>query len=371
LTGEPSRQSSNRRNWSLVSIGIAGILLIVLAGLRFDLKRFKYPSAASDMPQGPSLELLEQSAAEVLVAHHLSWFESDEPGFNGSVWSVQVPADLPIPAIHLEIQESIERIGGCVHTAESEPADGRVTLHIGPSDTCLFKTILWPIRDLRSRQGRIAILIDDFGDRWDAFTESFLHLDIPLSISIIPGLRYSDTVREEALKCGCEVLLHLPMQPKGSSFQDHPLMIREAMTESEIQKVLEKSFERIAGVSGVNNHMGSLITENRRIMKHVLREVKKHNLYFLDSRTTAETVAYDVSLELDVPAARRDVFLDTDRTDTAIRSAISRLAELAENRGAAIGIGHGNQLTLVALREQIPELKEQGFEFVRISDIVR
>lgn len=352
-------------------MAVAVFLLLILAGLKIDFHDIRFPGGDSDGAEGPSLELLEQSAAEVLAAHQLNWFETDEQGFHGRVWSVQVPDDLPVPSVHLALQEAFERVGGTVLFAESEPVDGRVTLHIGPPDTCVFKTILWPIRGLRSRQGRIAILIDDFGDRWDAFTASFLELDVPISISVIPGLPYSQKVYSEALKHGCEVLLHLPMQPVGSGYRSHPLMITEVMTGSEVEKMFEKAYENLSGVAGVNNHMGSLITANRRIMKYVLQEIKSRDLYFLDSRTTAETVAYTLCTEMGVPAAERDVFLDTELTENAIRASLKQLGRVAREDGSAIGIGHGNRLTLLALREEIPRLRKEGFEFVRVSDVIR
>lgn len=364
------RKSISRKKWSLFTIGAAVLLLIILAGLRIDFHSIRL-SGTSDKTEELSLEALEKSAEEVFVAHRLRWFETDEEGFEGRVWSVQIPDDLPIPALHLELKEGVARVGGRILFAESEPVDGRVTLFIGAPDTCLFKAILWPIRGLRSRQGQIAILIDDFGDRWDAFTESFLNLDIPLSISIIPGLRYSEKVNAEAFKRGREILLHLPMQPVGKTYRSHPLMIKESMTESDIQKTIEKAFNHVPDAVGVNNHMGSLITANRRIMKCILQEIKKRDLYFLDSRTTAETVAYTLSTEMGVPSAERDVFIDAERTEAAIRASIDQLSGLAEKNGFAIGIGHGNQLTLIALRDCIPKLKEQGFEFVRVSEIVR
>lgn len=322
-------------------------------------------------PAGPDLSVIETTVSEVLVASQLSWFRVDDPGFGGLTWSVQIPKDLPVPSVHLAIQEGLERVGVTMLPSESEPVSGKLILRAGWPDSCLMRVFLWPVPDKKHVRGRIAILIDDFGDRWDSFAEAFLDLDAPLSVSIIPGLPYSERVFREAANRGKEILIHLPMQPKSGNYAKGPYLIHQSLTQNQVQSRMESVLRVMHGAVGVNNHMGSLVTTDRRLMRHVLEAVKKQNLFFVDSRTVAESVAYEVAQELGIPCANRDVFLDNTRSEDAIAGEIQRLARLAEDRGGAIGIGHGNRLTLEALRKHIPRLKADGFRFVRVSELVR
>jgi polysaccharide deacetylase 2 family uncharacterized protein YibQ len=315
--------------------------------------------------------VIEKSVSDVLVGHDLRWSVVRDKGFTGRVLSVKVPSDLPVPMIHLAIQEGIERIGAEVFPSKINPASGEVTLRVGWPDSCLMKILLCPIRDLKRERGRIAIIIDDFGDRWDALAAAFPALPFPVSISIIPGLQSTRRVSQELRSRGCEILLHLPMQPEGSSYTKNPYMIHQSMVRDQVRSMMSDVFNLLPDAVGVNNHMGSLATKDRRLMANVLEEVKKRNLYFIDSRTTPETVAYDVAREMGIPCAKRDVFLDNTRTPAAVERELSRLARLAEENGEAIGIGHCNQATLEALRKNMPRLAKEGFRFVRVSELVR
>ena len=125
------------------------------------------------------------------------------------------------------------------------------------------------------------------------------------------------------------------------------------------------------GAVGLNNHMGSRATADARVMEQVLTEVKKHDLFFLDSRTAAASIAYGTALQLAVPALQRDLFIDTVDEAGAIEARLWELAELAAAQGHAIGIGHDREQTLLALQSVLPHLETRGFLFVPLSQLVR
>jgi uncharacterized protein len=120
----------------------------------------------------------------------------------------------------------------------------------------------------------------------------------------------------------------------------------------------------------VNNHMGSRATSDRRVMESVLRAMPD-GMYFIDSRTAGGSIAADVARELNVRTATRHVFLDDVATPAGVRRQVQALADAAEKRGVAIGIGHPYPVTLRVLAEELPELRARGFRLIRASDVVR
>ena len=122
---------------------------------------------------------------------------------------------------------------------------------------------------------------------------------------------------------------------------------------------------------GANNHMGSLGTSDPRFMQIILEEFKKRNLFFLDSYTSPHSQVVPVSRILRVPVLRRDVFLDNVEQPEPIREQIMRTAKIAERTGFAIAIGHYKKYTLEVIAEEIPKLEKQGFQFVKLSDLMK
>jgi len=129
--------------------------------------------------------------------------------------------------------------------------------------------------------------------------------------------------------------------------------------------------ESVPGAVGVNNHEGSALTENREAMKFLMAELKTRNLFFLDSMTTAKSVAYATAIEFGMKAARRDVFLDNEGDNPEyIRGQLDELVEIARNHGKAIGIGHPHPATLSELRKWLAEADSQGIEIVPVSRLM-
>ncbi|MBM4388553.1 MAG: divergent polysaccharide deacetylase family protein, partial [Deltaproteobacteria bacterium] len=159
---------------------------------------------------------------------------------------------------------------------------------------------------------KIAIIIDDIG-KYENDIEPFLALGIPLTFSILPGQPFSPGHSVTIKTLGYEQMLHIPLEPEDSGKIDDENILTTEMNDSEIAGRIEFFFEKFPQISGVNQHMGSKFSQDREKMRVLLGEVKKRGLYFIDSRTTEKTVAYELALEMGIASASRDVFLDNSR----------------------------------------------------------
>ncbi len=213
--------------------------------------------------------------------------------------------------------------------------------------------------------GRVALIFDDLG-RDVGQLDRLFELGVPLSFAVLPFEPWSAEVAQALTARGAEVLCHLPMEATGEE-DPGPGALVEGMSGRRLAAAVERALERVPGAAGVNNHMGSRLTADERAMRTVLPLLGERGLFFLDSRTTPESVAYELALDLGVPAARRDVFLDAVDEPEAIRGEMARLLELARERGAAIAIAHPRRATLAVLAEEIPRALAEGFEFVPVS----
>ena len=143
------------------------------------------------------------------------------------------------------------------------------------------------------------------------------------------------------------------------------------MTSNEIEERVEKVISEFPEAIGLNNHQGSKATADKRIMNIVSNVLKRHGKYFVDSRTTSQTVAEGIMRSRGVPTARRHVFLDNNNNVNKIREQLYKLVEMAEDKGAAVGIGHAKKSTLQVLKAEIPKLKKNGFTFQFASFAVK
>lgn len=211
----------------------------------------------------------------------------------------------------------------------------------------------------------VALVIDDLGRR-PADVGDLAALGIPLTYAVLPFETHTSQVAAALRLRGAEMLLHLPMEGRNGA-DPGPGALRESMDGAELRAAVRRALAAVPGAVGVNNHMGSVLTADRRAMEVVMGELASRDLFFLDSRTTADSVAYAVARERGMPAAERDVFLDGDLAPEAIRYQFRRLLEVARNEGAGVAIGHPHPGTLGVLREEVPWAVEAGYEFVAVS----
>jgi len=198
-----------------------------------------------------------------------------------------------------------------------------------------------------------------------------MNLDYPITVSILPFLPYSSTVAQMAREKNKTVLLHLPMEPHNSNVNPGKGAIFSTMKEEEIRNKMTANFLEIPDIDGINNHMGSKVTENREIMEIVLSEIKERNIFYVDSVTSPYTVGYELSREMGIKTAYRSVFLDNEQEIEYIRSQLQLLKNYAIKNGNAIAIGHPYCNTVDVLYEAKNVLRAEGIEIVRLEELLR
>ena len=219
----------------------------------------------------------------------------------------------------------------------------------------------------KSSAGELNIIIDDFGYRNDKVSDGFLSLGANLTFAVIPGHKYSRSFAKKAFERGYEIIIHMPMESHVSSSGEEDFVLNTDMTSSEIESRMEKVITHLPQAVGMNNHQGSKATENKRVMNVVGSVLKKYEKYFIDSRTTPESIAESMMMSLGVHTANRDVFLDNEADSYLINKQLDQLISTAQHKGSAIGVGHARPMTLQVLQKRIPELKKAGFQFKFVS----
>ena len=217
---------------------------------------------------------------------------------------------------------------------------------------------------------RLAIILDDLGsDR--AAAEAIFELPYPLTISVLPNHEHSSEIANEARHRGYQVMLHLPMQAVATE-KPEAQELRPDMPEAEVSQLVDQFLQSVPGAVGVNNHQGSKATSDSRLMEELMPVLRDHHLFYIDSRTTAATVAYNTARNSGVPSAFRNVpFLDDVEEVSAVRKQLALALRDAREKGQAVAIGHPHASTLQALREMLPNAQTQGVRLVFASELVR
>lgn len=216
----------------------------------------------------------------------------------------------------------------------------------------------------------IAIIIDDLGGRLDA-GRRVIGLNGPVACAFLPHAPHTPKLAELAHSHDKEVMLHLPMETVEGNALDAGGLTMD-MSEQSLVKTLQTNLARVPHVSGVNNHMGSLLTRHPGHMLWLMRAIQRdERLFFVDSRTTKHTVARQIAYENSVPSVSRDVFLDDTPTPEAVRREFQRLLGLARRNGSALGIGHPHPATLDLLEHELAQLSRHGVKLVPVARLVQ
>ena len=213
----------------------------------------------------------------------------------------------------------------------------------------------------------IAIIIDDMGNRRD-WGHRTIDLPHPLTLAFLPQRPYTRELAARAHLVGKEIMLHMPMEneralPLGGS------ALTSDMSAVQLETVLRDAIAAIPHLRGVNNHMGSRLTANPQAMQQVMQVLRGYPLYFIDSRTTAASVAYASAAAKGIPVMKRDVFLDHAVNYRDIHLQFQRLLDIARRNGTAIAIGHPHEETIRYLEHTLPKMGEQRINIATVSGL--
>lgn len=277
-----------------------------------------------------------------------------------------------LQAMNAVAQKRGLEIGGRDDEADSSSVSFRSASRVTHDIKIRFAPAVQSARktNLSADAPRLAIILDDLGtDR--AAAESVFALRYPLTLSVLPNHEHSKEIADEALHRGYQVMLHLPMQSVANESPEKE-ELHPGMSGKEVQAMLGEMIESVPDAVGVNNHQGSQATSDQALMDELMPALRNWNLFYVDSRTTAATVAFDAARREGIPTAFRNVpFLDDVQDAGAIRKQLQLAIRGAKEKKTAVAIGHPHPATLQALREVLPEVNASGVRLVFVSELVQ
>jgi len=216
----------------------------------------------------------------------------------------------------------------------------------------------------------ISIIIDDLGSD-NIRHEQVVRLPGAITCSFLPMFDATRRLANLAHEYKKDVLLHLPMESVAKNPMG-PGGLSLHMTRQEFIWEMQKGLASVPHAIGINNHMGSLLTQHPGHMSWLMKEMKRNgNLLFVDSRTTSASVALAIAVEEGVPGLRRNVFLDHDPDLQSVRRQFAKMIAIAKRKGSAVAIGHPYATTIKVLKEMLPQLNRMGVRLVAISELLK
>ena len=218
----------------------------------------------------------------------------------------------------------------------------------------------------------ISIIIDDLG--YDSrLGEEAIHLPSAVTLAFLPEAPHALSLSRQATAQGHELMLHLPMQAVARRSKHEPGTFTINTLESDFKATLQRYLDSFPAITGVNNHMGSLLTQHPGHMAWLMQTLGEHKgMYFVDSRTTDKTIAATIADEYAIPHTSRNVFLDNKPHNEAhVRKQLEKLTRLARQEGHALSIGHPHPATIKVLKQMLPRLAAEGYQIVPVSRYIQ
>ncbi|MBI4530997.1 MAG: divergent polysaccharide deacetylase family protein [Candidatus Latescibacteria bacterium] len=352
--------------------GLLVVWILVLLGLIFLVKQSRPITEVKTRRDkgfaGRTEKSLRQELSKIGIEE--AWIRLETPSTGIDQLKIRVPNDLPLLACNLEVTRILRNGEGRVLRATRDAQRNIVAIFAGTGNRAGIRILLLPDRRISRRTGRIALIIDDFGGGNMEIAKKFCTLPQPITLAIFPGMETSQDIADLALQHGHEVIVHLPMEPHDPDKDPGGDAIFVKQSTETIRTLTRRLLRSLPQAVGVNNHMGSKATEDPRVMRVVLDEVKRQRKFFIDSRTSSSSVAYTLARRMGIRTAKLELFLDNEDDDDAVKKRLYELSDLATQDGKAIGIGHDRETTIEVLQEVLPQLERRGFRFVKASEIV-
>ena len=292
--------------------------------------------------------------------------------WEASLMKIRLARSLPFSLIEENLKRGLSRLGKPI-SLRSVAGKDSLQLDIKVQNRVTHQLIFVYVKPSLPRiavRPKVAIVIDDIGGE-NQMSQEILHWNVPFTLSILPFAPYSKVLAQQAHQRRKEVILHLPMEPHGypETKAGEGVLLQE-MDDETLLRQLSRDLEAVPNIKGVSNHMGSRLMEDPGKLRIIMKELKRRDLFFLDSRTTPQTMGLQIAESIGVRATERSLFLDHSQDPEEIKGQLEKLAQLSLETGKAIGIGHPHPSTLTSLREMIPRIKAKGIEIVPLSSLV-
>jgi hypothetical protein len=224
-----------------------------------------------------------------------------------------------------------------------------------------------------NRPGKLAIIIDDFGQSRDGVKE-MMAINRHMTFEVMPFLEFSKEDAKKSHVKGFEVIVHLAMESNyGKMSWLGPRPIMATMQSDEVKKIVIDSFKTVPYALGANIHMGSKASDRENIISGVLDIIKEKNLYFVDSLTASHHISRKLAAQKEIACYERDVFLDGQQPKAYIKGQLIKAVDIAKERGYAIAIGHvgieGGKPTAATIAEMLPYFESKNIQLVYISEL--
>ncbi len=288
-----------------------------------------------------------------------------------TVYTVKVPENISLTRINVAINELSEDMGGRVFQGVESESGKTITIKAGSGRTPTDIIVLRKMRGLKKTTGVMAIIVDDLGMRNVNLARRLCDMNQVVTLSILPFQPKTFDVIQLARKTGTPYMLHMPMEPKSTKVKPGKGAIYTSDTEEDIRLKLDRAFRDVDGASGANNHMGSRVTEDLRIMETVMNYFRENGMFFVDSQTSRNSVGYSLSQKMGVKSAVLTRFIDVTDEQDFIEGRLRELGNTAIERGQVVAICHDRPNTVAVLERILPELEMLGISFVAVETLVR
>lgn len=360
--------------WQRIAIAAFLLLMATLVALDYYLRHDRPAATTPVRPKFRELtaaERLRLALDRVLAESgvQLQWLSEGD-----NLLRVSLPATMSPAVLARALAQRVQKLEATVtRLQERLPAGGAEVVYTAPNVPPQRILLLPPAAGppIARRSGKIALIIDDFGYQDQQAVAGFINLPFPITYAVIPGLPHAETIARHLHRLGKAVIIHMPMEALERQVERNGYELLVDMPEKEIRRRVRQALRAVPYAEGMNNHMGSRATTNKKLLTALFAELQSAKLFFIDSQTNNDTQAFALAGQAGIATALNDTFLDNVENVTHIEQKLALLADLAAQHGYAIGIGHPYPATLQVLRAKAPQLQKEGLEFVPVRTLVQ
>jgi len=287
------------------------------------------------------------------------------------LYRVTVPENVSLTLLNLTITRMARDMGGKVFRAMESGGGRHLTMTVGAGGRRTDIIVLSIVPGVVTKTARIAVIVDDLGIKSTSLAERLCGLRQVVTLAILPFQRRTSDIVSLAERTDTPYILHMPMEPKSGAVNPGEGAILAEDDEKTAVRKLDDAFDSVDGAPGLNNHMGSKVTEDRRTMEYLMRFLGKRGRFFLDSQTSRQSVGYSISQKAGVKSALISGYIDVKDDEESIADRFDTLAGQAIDEGSAVILGHDRPNTVAVLERKMPEWEKKGIRFVPVSDLVR